>query len=282
MQKKVSFLLLALPGLTWLSLLLVIPCALIFAYSFMMRGTYGGVIYTFTLQNFSLAADPLYLRIIVTSFRISIIATFVALLVGYPAAYAITRLRRNLQVMVMILVILPFWSNYLIRMYAWIVLLNQQGIVNTALLKSGLISEPLQLLYNEGAVIVGLVHSYLPFVVLTIYSSLQRLNPELAEASRDLGANAAQTFWRVTLPLTLPGVASGGVFVFVLSVGNFLTPNLLGGGQVRMIGNVIYDQFTVARDWPFGSALAMLLIFIMLALLFAQAILANRGARQAS
>ena len=248
----------------------------------MMRGTYGGVIYTFTLQNFSLAADPLYLRIIATSFRISIIATFVALLVGYPAAYAITRLRRNLQVMVMILVILPFWSNYLIRMYAWIVLLNQQGIVNTALLKSGLISEPLQLLYNEGAVIVGLVHSYLPFVVLTIYSSLQRLNPELAEASRDLGANAAQTFWRVTLPLTLPGVASGGVFVFVLSVGNFLTPNLLGGGQVRMIGNVIYDQFTVARDWPFGSALAMLLIFIMLALLFAQAILANRGARQAS
>lgn len=282
MQKKVSFLWLALPGLTWLSLLLVIPCALIFAYSFMMRGTYGGVIYTFTLQNFSLAADPLYLRIIVTSFRISIIATFVALLVGYPAAYAITRLRRNLQVMVMILVILPFWSNYLIRMYAWIVLLNQQGIVNTALLKSGLISEPLQLLYNEGAVIVGLVHSYLPFVVLTIYSSLQRLNPELAEASRDLGANVAQTFWRVTLPLTLPGVASGGVFVFVLSVGNFLTPNLLGGGQVRMIGNVIYDQFTVARDWPFGSALAMLLIFIMLALLFAQAILANRGARQAS
>jgi spermidine/putrescine transport system permease protein len=172
---------------------------------------------------------------------------------------------------------LPFWSNYLIRTYAWIVLLNREGLINRGLAGAGLVSEPLPLLYNEFAIVVGLVYNYLPFVVLAIYSSLSRLNPEIREASEDLGASAYRTFLRVTLPLTLPGIAAGAVFVFVLSIGNFITPDLLGGGRLQMVGNLIYDQFLSARDWPFGASLSLILIAVMLLLLFAQAIAVRRG-----
>jgi spermidine/putrescine transport system permease protein len=171
---------------------------------------------------------------------------------------------------------LPFWTNYLIRTYAWIVLLNPVGVINNALLGLGVISQPLPLLYNEFAVILGLVYNYTPFVILAIYSALQRLDPSLAEASRDLGAGAMTTFVKITLPLTAAGIAAGAVFVFVLSIGNFVTPDLLGGGKLQMIGNLIYDQFLTARDWPFGATLSGLLIALMMVLLMAQAIVAGR------
>jgi len=157
------------------------------------------------------------------------------------------------------------------------VLLNPTGLANNFLQWLGLTSAPLPLLYNEFAVIVGLVYNYVPFVILAVYSALQRLDPSYAEASRDLGAGALTTFWRITLPLTAPGVAAGAVFVFVLSIGNFVTPDLLGGGKLQMVGNLIYDQFLTARDWPFGSALSVILIAVMLLLLFAQAVAANRA-----
>jgi spermidine/putrescine transport system permease protein len=172
---------------------------------------------------------------------------------------------------------LPFWTNYLIRTYAWIVLLNPAGLVNSLLLQAGAISEPLPLLYNKPAVVLGLVYSYTPFVILAIYSSLQRLDPAYAEASRDLGAGAATTFLRIILPLTAPGVAAGAVFVFVLSIGNFVTPDLLGGGKFQMVGNLIYDQFLSARDWPFGATLSALLIALMMILLFLQALASSRA-----
>jgi spermidine/putrescine transport system permease protein len=175
------------------------------------------------------------------------------------------------------LAILPFWTNYLIRSYAWIVLLNPAGLINNLLIGLGLRSEPMTLLYTKPAVVLGLVYSYTPFVILAIYSALQRLNPSYAEASRDLGAGAFQTFLRITLPLTAPGVAAGAVFVFVLSIGNFVTPDLLGGGKFQMVGNLIYDQFLSARDWPFGAALSALLIGLMMLLLFAQAIASLRA-----
>ena len=150
-------------------------------------------------------------------------------------------------------------------------LLNREGLINNLLRWFGYEGEPLALLYSEGAVITGLVYNYLPFVILAIYSSLSRLNGELIEASRDLGASRVRTFFRVTLPLTMPGVAAGGVFVFVLSIGNFVTPALLGGGRFQMIGNLVYDQFLTANDWPFGAALGMVLIAIMIGLLLLQA-----------
>ena len=181
----------------------------------------------------------------------------------------------NFVTALLFLAILPFWTNYLIRTYSWIVLLNPAGLVNGAMQAMGLPALPL--LYNEFAVVLGLVYNYTPFVILAIYAALQRLDLSYAEASRDLGATAAQTFWRITLPLTAPGVAAGAVFVFVLSIGNFITPDLLGGGKLQMAGNLIYDQFLTARDWPFGATLSAILIAIMILLLFTQSIFSRRA-----
>ncbi len=263
--------LMAAPAITWLLAFMVAPCVLVLAYAFFERGTWGGVVYNFNLENFARVADPLYAKIFLTSARIAGTATLLAILIAYPAAYAISLAPRHRQPMLLFFAVLPFWSNYLIRTYAWIVLLNREGLINNFLRALGYDGEPLSLLYTEGAVITGLVYNYLPFVILAIYSTLSRLNPELKEASRDLGGGVVRTFLRVTLPLTLPGVAAGGVFVFVLSIGNFVTPALLGGGRFQMIGNVVYDQFLTANDWPFGAALGMILIAIMIVLLTLQA-----------
>jgi len=265
------------PGTIWLLLLMVVPCLLVFVYAFFERGVYGGIVYSFTLENFSRAAEPVYRAVFFKSAGIAALATLIALLLAYPAAWAISRAPQRRQISLLILVMLPFWSNYLIRTYAWIVLLNREGIINHGLAGLGLIDEPLSLLYNEFAIVVGLVYNYIPFVILTIYASLQRVNPEILEASADLGAPGWKTFLRVTLPLTMPGVAAGAVFVFVLSIGNFITPDLLGGGRTLMVGNLIYDQFLTARDWPFGSALSLLLIIVMMILLFLQAVFSNRA-----
>ena len=269
--------LLAAPAVAWLLAFMVAPCLLILGYAFFERGTWGGVVYTFTLENFERVFDPLYARIFVNSARIAATVTLLAILVAYPAAYAISRAPRSRQPILLFFAVLPFWSNYLIRTYAWIVLLNREGLINNVLRWGGYEGEPLSMLYSEGAVIIGLVYNYLPFVILAIYSSLSRLDMSLVEASRDLGAGPIRTFLRVTLPLTLPGVAAGGVVVFVLSIGNFVTPALLGGGRFQMIGNLVYDQFLTANDWPFGAALGMILIAIMIVLLTLQARATNRA-----
>ncbi len=270
--------LLMAPGLVWLAVFMVLPCLLIFALAFFERGTYGGIDWNAaTLENFRRAADPLYLTIFLDSARIAATATAAALLIGYPAAYAIAKAPEHRRTPLLFLAVLPFWTNYLIRTYAWIVLLNPAGLINNALMGTDLIETPLPLLYNEFAVILGLVYNYTPFVILAIYSSLQRLDPAFAEASRDLGAGAWTTFFRITLPLTVTGVAAGAVFVFVLSIGNFVTPDLLGGGKFQMVGNLIYDQFLSARDWPFGATLSGMLIVLMMILLFLQAVAAGRA-----
>lgn len=268
--------LLLAPGLTWLALLLVVPCALVLVYSFFERGVYGGIDPIAGLDNYRRAVDPLYLKIFLQSMRIAALATLLALAIGYPAAYLIATAPARWQKPLLVLAILPFWSNYLIRTYAWIVLLNREGLINKALAGLGLTEEPLSMLYTDGSVIIGLLYAYLPFMILTLYASIARLGPSLREASADLGASSLQTHWHVILPLCLPGVAAGCVFVFVLSIGNFITPDLLGGGRRIMVGNLIYDQFLSARDWPFGASLAFILISIMLLLLLAQAWVVNR------
>jgi spermidine/putrescine transport system permease protein len=277
MAESVRRLVLLGPGLGWLAVFLVLPCAIVFVYSFFERGTYGGIDYIFTLENYSRAADPLYLSILLTSARVAMITTLAALVIGYPAAYLIATAPKSWQMPLLILVMLPFWSNYLIRTYAWIVLLNNQGLINYALQEIGVIDAPVPLLYNEFAIVVGLLYGYLPFMVLALYSSISRLNREIFEASADLGASSLRTFVRVTVPLTIPGIAAGSVFVFVLSIGNFVTPNLLGGGRSLMVGNLIFDQFLSARDWPFGAALAFVLIGLMMLLLVIQAWAVNRS-----
>lgn len=267
------------PGLIWLGALLIVPCTLVLVYSFFERGVYGGIDYSFTFENYTRAMDPLYLRIFWQSFKIAAMTTSLALLLGYPAAYFIALCRPRTQRVLLVLAILPFWSNFLIRTYAWIVILNREGLINRSLAALGLTEAPLSLLYNQFSIVIGLLYAYLPFMILALYSSISRLGAELREASTDLGGNVWQTFVNVTLPLTVPGIAAGCVFVFVLSVGNFIAPDLLGGGRTIMVGNLIYDQFLSARDWPFGSALAFVLIGIMLTLLFLQAWLINRRSK---
>jgi spermidine/putrescine transport system permease protein len=273
--------LLALP-LLWIALLLILPCLLVIGLSFFERGTYGGIDYNFTFENYLRAIDPLYFGILLKSLWIAALTTAIALLVGYPAAYLIATAPVRWQKPLLILAVLPFWSNYLIRTYAWIVLLNNEGLINGALQGLGLIEDPLPLLYNEFAILVGLTYAYLPFMILPLYAAIHRLSPDLIEASTDLGAGGWRSFWRITLPLTLPGIAAGSIFVFVYSMGNFITPDLLGGGRTVMVGNLIYDQFLTARDWPFGATLAFALMGVMMALLTGQALLINRTRRQGS
>lgn len=268
------------PGLAWITALLVVPCALIVTNSFFERGVYGGIVYVFNFGNYVRAVDPLYAGIFWNSARVALITTVVSLLLAYPAAYRIALMPRRRQLAFLILVMMPLWSNYLIRTYAWIVLLNSEGLINRLLIAGNLIDAPLPLLYNDFAIVVGLVYSYSPFMILALFSSISKLGPDLREASADLGASPAMTFWRVTLPLTVPGIAAGSVFVFVLSIGNFVTPDLLGGGKRTMIGNLIYAQFLTARDWPFGSAIATIVIGIMMLLLTAQSLLVNRRTRE--
>lgn len=277
-MRERNLLILIAPALAWLTAFMLIPCVLILALAFFRRGIYGGIEYEFTLENLALVFDPLYARVFLKSATIAGSAALIAVVVGYAAAYAIASQPRRRQPVLLFFAILPFWSNYLVRTYAWIVLLNREGLIVHLARLLGYEGELPQMLYTEGAVVAGLVYSYLPFVILACYSPLSRLNPEIAEASRDLGAGAWTTFRRVTLPMTLAGIATGFVFVFVLSIGNFVTPALLGGGQFQMIGTLIYAQFLTANDWPFGSALSMMLIAIMMLLLTLQTFASERGA----
>ncbi|MGF1563244.1 MAG: ABC transporter permease [Geminicoccaceae bacterium] len=265
------------PALAWLTAFMVIPCLLILALAFFRRGIYGGIEYTLTFENIALVFDPLYAGIFLKSAWIAGLSATIAVVIGYAAAFAIATRPKRWQPALLFLAVLPFWSNYLVRTYAWIILLNREGLIVWLARWLGYGGDLPKLLYTEGAVVVGLVYNYLPFVILACYAPLSRLNPEIAEASRDLGASAWTTVRRIVLPLTLPGIATGFVFVFVLSIGNFVTPALLGGGQFQMIGNLIYAQFLSANDWPFGSALSLALIAIMMLLLTAQTFATERG-----
>lgn len=268
------------PALAWLTAFMVIPCLLILVLAFFQRGIYGGVVYEFTLDNLALVFDPLYAKIFLKSAGMAGIAATIAVVIGYSTAYAIASMPRRCQPILLFFAVLPFWSNYLVRTYAWIVLLNREGLIVSLARAVGIESELPQMLYTETAVVIGLVYNYLPFVILACYAPLSRLNPDIHEASRDLGASEWTTFRRITLPSTVHGIATGFVFVFVLSIGNFVTPALLGGGQFQMVGNLIYDQFLKANDWPFGAALSMILIAIMMGLLTLQTFASEKASGQ--
>ncbi|HEX6844083.1 MAG TPA: ABC transporter permease [Actinomycetota bacterium] len=259
------------PGTAWWLLFFLIPVGVLVVYSFYTRGPYGGVVPTFTLDNYARALDSLYLGVLWTSIWIAAIATAAALLIGYPAAVFIARASPRARTVLLLLVILPFWTSFLIRTYAWMVLLNPTGLINRVLLGVGVIDEPLPLLYNDFAVVLGLVYAYLPLMILPIYASLERLGAATGEAAADLYAGPWATLRRVTLPLTLPGIVAGCIFVFVPSLGNFIVPDLLGGGQTVMVGNLIQQQFLTARDWPFGAVLAMSVVALMFVVLGIQA-----------
>ncbi|TKJ01972.1 spermidine/putrescine ABC transporter permease PotB, partial [Bacillus cereus] len=248
--------LLALPTVAWLLIFFLIPLVFVLGFAFMQRGAYGTVEMQFTLENISRVFDPLYLGTLWETVKIAVITTVICLLIGYPFAYTITIVDRKYRSILLLLATIPFWINFLVRSYAWIVILRSQGLVNTLLLKLGIISEPLNLLYNTPSVILGMVYSLLPFMILPVYAAIEQLDKRKLEAAYDLGATPIKAFWNITVPMTMSGIATGSILVFVSSIGMFVVSDVMGGSKVALIGNVIQNQFLGARDWPFGSALS--------------------------
>jgi spermidine/putrescine transport system permease protein len=253
------------PAALYLAIFFLAPLVIVFVYSFLTRGPYGQLVWEFNLQNYVRVIDPLYLKIFWNSLLLALASTIGCLLLAYPFAYYIARRpsarTRNI---LLLFVMIPFWTNFLIRTYAWRVILGGDGPINAVLLWLGIIQEPLTLLFTNGAVLIGLIYGYLPFMVLPLYASIDRIDFSLMEAANDLYANGWQAFRRVLLPLSMPGVVAGSILVFIPSLGAFVTPDLLGGGKSVMIGNLIQSQFLTARDWPFGSAISMVLMAVVL------------------
>ena len=253
------------PAWLWAVALFAAPFAVVLAYSLLTRGVYGGLELPWTAESWVRLFDPLYGTILLRSFAMAGAATAISLAAGFPAALYIARAGRYRRLLLQ-LVILPFWTSFLVRTYAWLFLLRDTGLFNTVLQRLHLIHQPLPLLYNDGAVLLGLVYGYLPFMVLPLYATLERMDPSLEEAAADLGARPWTAFWRVIVPLAAPGIRAGSVLVFIPCLGAYLTPDLLGGGRSVMVGNLVQNQFTTARDWPFGAAVSMLLMALVTAL----------------
>lgn len=256
------------PAVIWLFVFLVVPTLFVVLYSFLQKGTYGGVIYSFTFEHFARFFEPLYIKILWDTLVVSILTTIFCLLLGYPLAYTITRVQRKWQNILLLLVMVPFWINFLVRSYAWVVILRSQGLVNTVLMKLGIISEPLQLLYTPEAVMIGMVYALLPFMILPVYVSIEKMDRRMLEAAYDLGASPLKAFWNITIPQTLPGIIAGSILVFVPSLGMFVVPDIMGGAKSALIGNVIENQFRSAQNWPFGSALSIIVILFSLILIY--------------
>jgi spermidine/putrescine transport system permease protein len=259
--------LLLVPLAAALLLLFVVPQLIMLESSLGRRSVYGLVLHDWSAANYLRALDPMYLRILARSVGLALATTALCLLIGYPVAYwlGIVAPRRCRSALV-VLVILPFWTSFLVRMYAWVFLLRAEGLVNLALARVGL--PALNLLYNDAAVVLGQVYGELPFMVLPLFASLEKLDRSLLEAAADLGAAPRRALLRVTLPLTRPGIVAGALLVFIPSLGAYLAPDLLGGAHTVYIGTLIQSQFVVARDIPFGSALSFVLSLLVLGLLF--------------
>lgn len=275
-RKTKSLLVLLLPGTAWLLVFFVAPLLIVLVYSFLERGTYGGVNWSFTLRNYQRLADEIYLRVLWRSLWLAFTTTVACLLIGYPLAFFIATRHERWRNALLLLMIIPFWTNFLVRTYAWIVLLRGEGVINFTLQSLQLINEPLNLLFTPFAVTVGLIYGYLPFMVLPLYATIERFNFSLVEAAQDLGANDIRTFVRVVLPLTMRGIVAGSLLVFIPTLGDFVTPDLLGGAKTLMVSNLIQNQFLRARHWPFGSALSIVLMVIVLVLAMVYFRMSNR------
>ena len=272
---------LAIPGTFWLFVFFILPLGFLFVMSFSDKALVDGQIsiteydYLTGVTNYLRSVEPLYLQIMWKSIWVSALATALCLLTAYPIAFGICFAPDRWKPLLLLLVVLPFWINLLIRTYALIAVFRTQGYLNLTLGVAGL--GPYEMLYNNFAVIFGLVYVYMPFMVLPLYATIERLDKSFLEASLDLGATQFTTFLKVTVPLTMPGIITGIILVFIPCLGSFLTPDLLGGANAIMIGNVIERQFKAANDWPFGAALSFMLMYATLAALMLRAFLASRS-----
>lgn len=258
--------LLLAPLVLWLAAFVVLPALILIVHSFAERDELGRVIFAFSTENYRRAFAPLYLGVFARSVGYAALTTAICAVLAYPAAWCIARAGERWRHRLLLLVMIPFWTSFLIRTYAWITILKAEGLLNGLLLYANAISAPFEMLYTPGAVVIGLVYAYLPFMILPIYASAEKLDPALIEAAHDLGCGPWRTFGRVVLPLTRPGLYAGVLMVFVPAIGMFAITDLMGGARVPMIGNVIQDQFVgQARDKPFGAALGTIFMLLFLA-----------------
>ncbi|MFZ9932728.1 MAG: ABC transporter permease [Chthoniobacterales bacterium] len=252
------------PMLGWLLLFVIVPTLMLVVVSFCERDSLGRVIYNFNFDNYIRAFDWMWLKILGISVWYAFLTTLICLLLGYPVAYFIGRSGERVRGLLIMLVMIPFWTSFLVRTYAWISILSQEGLLNAALMGAGLVTAPIGFLYTPFAVVLGLVYNFLPFMILPIYTSVEKLDGSLIEAAYDLGARPARVFAQVVLPLTQPGIAAGILLVFVPAIAMFAITTLMGGGTNPTIGEVIQNQFTKARNQPFGAALGVLLLAIFI------------------
>ena len=265
------------------------PLAIMALYSLLEPGLYGGVEWSFYPDNFGRVLgwadgsneefDPVYLEIILRSFKLAAFTVLATLALCYPAAFWVARQPERMRNFCLFLITLPFFTSLIVRLYAWLLILRPSGFINTTLLALG-IHNPLELIYTETAVLIGMTYIFIPFMFMPVYASVEKLDKRLLEASADLGASRWQSFWTVIFPLTLPGIAAGSIIVFIPSLGNFIVPSLLGGARVLMIGSLVEQQFLAARNWPFGAALAMLLMAAVLVCLLLYVLAQGRNAAQ--
>lgn len=268
-MKRKSNSYLASPYIIWSMIFIVIPLLLIIFFGF-TKEVNGH--YVFSLENFQRLMDPIYFKVFIRSLWLALVSTFLCILVGYPTAYIISKVKASKQGILILLFILPMWMNFLLRTYAWVAILGKNGIINTLLNSLGF--GHINILYTDAAVLLGMVYNFLPFMVLPIYTILSKMDKDLINAARDLGANGFQVFTKVIFPLSLPGVASGITMVFMPAVSTFVISKLLGGGKIMLVGNLIEQQFMTVGDWNFGSAVS---IFMMILILISMALMNKFG-----
>jgi len=285
-RRRVQLAVLLGPVSLFLAVFFLGPLSIMIVTSFLAPGLYGGVEWSWYPHNYGRILgfadpmfedfDPVYIAIFLRSLKIAAQTVLATLLVCYPAAFCISRLSDRWKNFCLFLITLPFFASLIVRLFVWVLILRQTGLANDVLLKTGLITQPLDLIYTEGAIILGMVYIFIPFMFMPVYASIEKLDWTLVRASLDLGAGPIRTFWRIILPLTAPGIAGGAVIVFIPALGNFVVPTILGGAKVMMLGNLIEQQFLAARNWPFGAALAMMVMSVMLVLLFVYVVVSGR------
>jgi len=261
-NKTIPLLATVSPVVIWLVLLVAAPLFYVFFLSFMSTDGYK-VVYHFSFDNYKNILNPTYMEIYANSFIVAFFTTVICVVLGYPFAYIMAKSEKRKKTIMMIMLMVPFWTNSLIRLNGWKTILGKTGFLNTILVHSGLIDQPLEILYTRGAVLLGMVYTLIPYMILPLFASIDKLDDSLLEASNDLGANRVKTFLHVTLPLTFAGVFSGTIMIFIPSLGYFFVSDIMGGGKSQLIGNLIENQFKAANNWPFGASLSMLLIFLI-------------------
>lgn len=267
MKKRFSGIPGSLPAFIWMVFFMAIPLVYILAISFLQKGQSWGIELKFTLDNYKRFFDPLYLKIFFNSFFVAGVTTIITLLLGYPFAFFITLFPKKRQSLIITLLMIPFWTNTLIRIYGWIIILQKKGIINTVFVALKIFDKPHDLLYHQSTVMLGIIYTMLPFMILPLYNAVEKIDRDLITASYDLGANKIQTFIYVTIPQTASGIMTGCIMVFMPSIGIYYVADLLGGANSILLGNLIKNQFFEARNWPFGAAISVIMSVISLLLI---------------